>query len=156
MTHPHLKSLDVEIVSSGDDILPPSGHVQLSLLDVSHEDAGAVSLAELRLRCAGRMPINLQLSYDLRLVDPSRSYALAVRIEQQGQLLYINTSQHSIKLDKPLGKVQVMVEKVGAVSEGIQGGNLDPSVTNGIHGGNLDASVTNGIHGGNLTPGNGK
>ncbi|MNH26537.1 hypothetical protein D3C79_865980 [compost metagenome] len=79
-----------------------------------------------------------------------------MRIEQQGQLHYVNTRQHPIELHKPLGKIQVTVEKVGAVSEGTQGGNLDPSVTNGIHGGNLDPSVTDGIHGGNLTPGNGK
>ncbi|MFF7063154.1 YbaY family lipoprotein [Pseudomonas sp. NPDC008258] len=107
-----MKSLNVEIVSSGDSTLPPSGLVELSLLDVSTADARSVSLAELRLRCGGLMPINLQLTFDSSLIDPDRSYALAVRIEKDGQLHYINSSRHPIAPGSVSGTQRVTVDPI--------------------------------------------
>ncbi|NIF29687.1 hypothetical protein F3J44_25395 [Pantoea sp. Tr-811] len=136
-----MKSLDVEIVSSDDNTLPASGLVQLSLLDVSLADGPSVSLAELRLRCAGRFPVRLQLTFDSSQIDPRHSYSLAVRIEQDGQLLYINTSQHPVDLQSVTGSQQVTVDKIDSNDEGYFCGTVEE----GIHGGNL----TDGIHGGN-------
>ncbi|QHG66644.1 YbaY family lipoprotein [Pseudomonas putida] len=119
-----LKSFNVEIVSSGDNTLPRSGQVQLSLHDVSIADAPAISLAEMRLRCGGLMPINLQLTFDDKQIDPRRSYALGVRIEKDGQLLYINTSHHPIEPDTVSGTQRVTVDKVGTWVDGIHHGNL--------------------------------
>ncbi|MGJ7549246.1 YbaY family lipoprotein [Pseudomonas alloputida] len=130
-----MKTFNVEIVSSGDNVLPPSGQVQLSLLDVSLADAPAISLAELRLRCGGLMPINLQLTFDSSQIDPRHSYALSARVEKDGQLLYINTSHHPIKPDTVFGTQRVTVDKVATNVDGIHGGNLPASLT-GIHGGN--------------------
>ncbi|MNJ61550.1 hypothetical protein D3C77_573440 [compost metagenome] len=107
-----MKSFNVEIVSSGDNTLPPSGQVRLRLLDVSLADAPAVSLAELRLRCGGVMPINLPLTFDSSLITPRHDYALAVRIEKDGQLHYINTSRHPIDLGTVSGTQQVTVDQV--------------------------------------------
>ncbi|MGE7993272.1 YbaY family lipoprotein [Pseudomonas sp. NPDC089554] len=127
-----LKSFDVEIVASGDDTLTPSALVVLSLLDISLADAPAISLAELRLRCGGRMPINLQLNFDLSQIDPRHTYTLAAQIEKDGQLLYINTTHHLVDLNTLVERQRVTVEKLPAGVEGIHGGNL----TEGIHGGN--------------------
>ncbi|QXH50408.1 YbaY family lipoprotein [Pseudomonas fakonensis] len=107
-----LKSFDVEIVSSGDNQLPASGEVQLSLLDVSMADAPAISHAELRLRCAGVLPITLQLTFDSSQIDPSRDYALGVSIEQDGRLQYINTYHHAIQPGTMTGTQRVTVDKV--------------------------------------------
>ena len=122
---PNMKSVDVEIVSSGDITLPASGLVKLSLLDVSLADAPSVTLTELRLRCSGKMPICMPLSFDNSQIDPRRSYSLAVRIENnEGRLLYINTSTHTIKPDTVFGIQRVTVDKVDPETDGIHGGNL--------------------------------
>ncbi|MFJ4442119.1 YbaY family lipoprotein [Pseudomonas sp. NPDC089422] len=107
-----MKSIDVEIVSSGDGALPAAAQVQLSLLDVSLADAPSVSLAEVQLRCGGTMPIRLQLNFDDSEIDSHRSYSLAVRIEKDGQLLYINTSSHPIKPKTELDTQRVIVDKI--------------------------------------------
>ncbi|MBT9234755.1 YbaY family lipoprotein [Pseudomonas inefficax] len=109
-----MKSFNVEIVSSGDNTLPPSGLVKLSLIDVSMADAPAISLAELRLRCGGLMPINLPLTFDSSLIDPRRSYALAVRIEKDDRLHYINTSRHSIEPGTVSGTQRVTVDQIAS------------------------------------------
>jgi len=119
-----LKSFNVEIVSSSDNRLPPSGQVQLSLLDVSLADAPAVSQAELRLRCGGVMPINLQLAFDSSLIDPRRTYAWSVRIEKDGKLHFINTSRHPIDPYRVFGTQRVVVDSVAGAVEGMHGGNL--------------------------------
>jgi len=118
-----MKTFDVEIVSSGDAALPPSGQVQLSLLDVSLADAPAISIADSRLRCAGLMPINLQLTFDSSQIDPRHSYVLSVRIEKDGQLLYTNTTHHPIKPDTVLGTQRVTVDKIATGDGGVYGGN---------------------------------
>ncbi|BDM21323.1 YbaY family lipoprotein [Pseudomonas sp. LRP2-20] len=118
-----MKTFDVEIVSSGDSTLPPSGQVQLSLLDVSLADAPAISLADLRLHCGGLMPINLQLTFDSSQIDPRHRYALSVRIEKDGQLLYINTRHHPIKPDTALGTQRVTVDKIATGDDGKHGSN---------------------------------
>ncbi|WP_338746292.1 YbaY family lipoprotein [Pseudomonas putida] len=107
-----IKSFNVEIVSSGDSTLPPSGQVRLSLLDVSLADSPAVSLAELRLRCSGLMPIHLQMTFDSSLIDPRHDYALAVRIEKDGQLHYMSTSRHPIEPHTLNGIQRVTVDQV--------------------------------------------
>lgn len=107
-----MKTLDVEIVSSGDNTLAPSGLVELKLIDISKADARSISLAELRLRCGGLMPIKLPLTFDTSLIDPRRSYALAVRIEIDGQLRYITTSRHSIEPATVSGTQRVTVDQI--------------------------------------------
>lgn len=107
-----MKTLDVEIVSSCDNTLAPSGLVELRLIDITKVDARSISLAELRLRCGGLMPINLPLTFDTSIIDPSRSYALAVRIEVDGKLRYINTSRHSIEPATVSGTQRVTVDPV--------------------------------------------
>ena len=109
-----MKTLDVEIVSSGVNTLEPYGLVKLQLIDVSKADAPSISLAKLRLRCGGKMPINLSLTFDTSLIDPRRSYALAARIEIDGQLRYINKNRHSIEPATVSGTQRVTVDPVTA------------------------------------------
>ncbi|AXM98255.1 YbaY family lipoprotein [Pseudomonas plecoglossicida] len=122
MSDASIQSLSIEIVASSDGTLPPSALVQVSLDDVSRADASAICNAQLRLRCGGTMPINLRLNYDSLQIDPRHTYAVAVRIEQDGQLRYINTRAHEVELDKVKGKVRVIVDKIDSMSDGIHGG----------------------------------
>ncbi|WP_449434562.1 YbaY family lipoprotein [Pseudomonas putida] len=126
-----MKTLNVEIVSSSDNTLPASGLVKLSLADVSLADAPSITVAELHLRCAGLMPINLQLSYDPSQIDSRHTYALQASITQDDCLLYSNTTAHHVALDKVFGPLKVTVDKVHPVA-GIHGDNS----VEGIHGGN--------------------
>ena len=119
-----LKSINVEIDSPIERMLPPSGLVKLSLRDVSLADAPAIEVAELRLRCGGLMPIQLQLTFDSSQIDPRRSYSLAVRIERDGTLEYITTRTHPIKPDTVFGTQRVVVDKVAMQMDGLHGGNL--------------------------------
>lgn len=67
--------------------------------------------AELRLQCAGVMPIKLQLACDLSQLDPARQlHALAVRIEQNGQLQFINTTHHAVNPTPLSGTERVVVD----------------------------------------------
>ncbi|MFJ4429723.1 YbaY family lipoprotein [Pseudomonas sp. NPDC089395] len=125
MSDTSIQSLNIEIVASNDGTLPPSALVQVSLEDVSMLDAPAICHAQLRLRCAGTMPINLHLNYDSRQIDPRNTYALMVRIEQDGQLLYINSSSHVVEPDKVKGTVRVTVDKIDSMSDEIHDGNWD-------------------------------
>ncbi|BBH44660.1 YbaY family lipoprotein [Pseudomonas sp. KU43P] len=118
MNDTSIQSLDIEIVASSDGTVPPSGLVQVSLDDVSLADAPAICHAQLRLRCAGAMPINLRLNYDSQQIVPRHTYALSARIEQDGRLLYINTLKHEVELDKVTGKVRVTVDKIASMTDG--------------------------------------
>ncbi len=118
-----IKSFNVEITSSGNNTLPASGLVKLRLLDVSLQDAPAISIAEMQLRCGGVMPINVQLSFDSRQVKQGHFYALAARIEDGDRLLYINTNQYLINLNELPGTERVTVEDVRTSTAGIHGGN---------------------------------
>ncbi|MFK3775072.1 YbaY family lipoprotein [Pseudomonas sp. NPDC089406] len=109
---PHLKSFNVEIVSSGDNQLPACAEVQLSLLDVSMADAPAISHAELRLRCAGVLPITLQLTFDSSQIDPSRDYALSASIENDGKLHFINTYHHCVEPGTAAATQRVTVDNI--------------------------------------------
>ncbi|MEW2971325.1 YbaY family lipoprotein [Pseudomonas juntendi] len=68
--------------------------------------------AELRLQCAGVLPIKLQLACDLSQLDPRGSYVLAVRIEQNGQLQFINTTHHAVNPHTLSGTERVVVDNV--------------------------------------------
>ncbi|HGA2320529.1 TPA: YbaY family lipoprotein [Pseudomonas putida] len=121
---PQIKSIDVEIVSSGDTNLDPASQVQLSLLDVSLADAQAITIADARIRCGGSLPISMRLNFDSCRIDECHSYALSVRIEKDGKLVYINTSRHPINPNTVFGTQRVTVDKIVAIADGIHGGNL--------------------------------
>ncbi|KHL72152.1 hypothetical protein PpSQ1_22495 [Pseudomonas putida] len=119
---PKIKSLTVEIITSDSTTPPPYGLVTLSLLDVSLADASATPVSELYLRWGTGFPITLQLPFDWSQIDQKNDYAIAARIENEGQLLYTSTSHYPVKAG--IGTYQVSVNKLGPQTEGIHGGNL--------------------------------
>ena len=119
---PTIKSLTAEIITSDSTTPPPYGQVRLSLLDVSLADAPATPVSELVLRWGTGFPITLQLPFDWSQVDEKHDYALAARIEHDGQLLYTSTSHYPVKAG--ISTYQVSVDKLPPRTEGIHGGNL--------------------------------
>ncbi|WP_082432365.1 YbaY family lipoprotein [Pseudomonas sp. NBRC 111124] len=119
---PKIKSLTVEIICSDSNTPPSNGQVKLSLLDVSLADAPATVVSELCLRWGTGFPITLPLPFDWSQIDQKHDYAIAARIEHDGELMYINTSRYPVKAG--ITTYQVAVDKVRPSTDGIHGGNL--------------------------------
>jgi putative lipoprotein len=77
--------------------LPPTAVVHVRLLDVSRADAPAVLIAEQVIRPAGRqVPFEFTLAYDESRILPAHTYAVQVRIEDGGTLLFISDTMHPV------------------------------------------------------------
>ena len=93
--------------------LTPDAVVTVKLADVSLQDVAAVIITEQVIHPAGKqVPFAFQLDYDPAEIDPAHTYAVQVRIEDGGRLMFINTSAyHVITRDNPT-EVDVMVDMV--------------------------------------------
>jgi putative lipoprotein len=77
--------------------LPPTAVVKLQLVDVSRADALAVVLGEQLIETAGRqVPFEFVIPYDPARIDERMSYAVQVRIEAGGRLLFINDQRYAV------------------------------------------------------------
>ena len=92
-------SLDGEVFYLQRIALPPTATLNVSLQDVSLMDAPAVTLATQSGPVNGQVPLPFHLSYDPAQVKPGHRYAVSARIELDGELLFINTEHHGVKLD---------------------------------------------------------
>lgn len=92
--------------------LPPTASVSVKLVDVSLADTAAPSLGEFRKQPAGQVPIAFSISFNAALIQPNHTYALSVRIEDQGQLLFINAARVAVLTGgNPKDKVTVLLQK---------------------------------------------
>jgi putative lipoprotein len=93
--------------------LPPSAVVTVQLVDVSLADAPAVLIAEQVIPTQGRqVPFEFALAYDASHIQPSHTYAVQVRIEDGGKLLFISdTANHVITRDAP-GQLDIVVRRI--------------------------------------------
>lgn len=92
-------SLDGEVFYLQRIALPPSAILSVSLRDVSLADAPATVLDEQSGPVKGQVPLPFHLSYDPAQVKPGHRYAVNARIEVDGQLMFITTEQHTVRLD---------------------------------------------------------
>ncbi|SFM28578.1 YbaY family lipoprotein [Variovorax sp. OV329] len=77
--------------------VPPDATVTVRLQDVSRMDAPAVVMSEQRFTTDGRQPpLPFELAVDAAKVDPNRRYTVAARVEQGGQLLFINDTAYPV------------------------------------------------------------
>lgn len=77
--------------------VPPDATVTVRLQDVSRMDAPAVVMAEQTIATEGRQPpYPFELSVDAARVDPGMRYAVSARVEQKGQLLFINDTAYPV------------------------------------------------------------
>jgi putative lipoprotein len=113
-------------------MLPPDSEIHVILEDVSRMDVAATAIAETDLRPEGGPPYAFSLRYDPARIQPNRRYAMRVRIEADGQLMFISTEYTPAFSQAPGGTVDIMVSRVRP--------NRD---SRGVHQPGTDASLSN-------------
>lgn len=98
-TPPTQSSLEGEVFYLQRIALPPTATLNVSLQDVSLADAPAVTLASQAGPVKGNVPLPFHLTYDPAQIKSGHRYAVSARIELNGQLLFINTTQQTVSLD---------------------------------------------------------
>lgn len=93
--------------------LPADAVVIVKVEDVSRADAPAITIAEQTIKHPKNFPIPFEVKYDPAQIDPRYSYALRVRIESEGKLIFINTSRYAVITRDSPTQVEVAVDKVG-------------------------------------------
>jgi putative lipoprotein len=95
--------------------LPPTAVVTVRLVDVSRADAPSPVLAEQTIPTAGRqVPLSFALGYNPAAIVPAHTYAIQVRIENAGQLLFISDTHHPVITRDQPRHVDVIVRRVAA------------------------------------------
>lgn len=80
--------------------LPAQAKVSVTLNDVSLADAPAVVIDRQEITANGKqVPIIFTLTYDPTQLIAGHTYSVGARIELDGQLMFINTEHHGVKLD---------------------------------------------------------
>lgn len=98
--------------------LPPTAVVTVRLVDVSLADAPSPVLAEQTIPTTGRqVPFSFALAYDPAAIVPAHTYAIQVRIENAGQLLYISDTQHPVVTRDHPRHVDVVVRRVATPAQ---------------------------------------
>lgn len=93
-------------------MLPPTARISVTLEDVSRMDVAATILDKQTISAQGGPPYKLTLSYDANKINPQMRYALRGRIEQNGQLLFTNTS-FIPAFEKTGQPISILVHSVG-------------------------------------------
>ncbi len=94
--------------------LSPRAVVKIQLQDVSLMDVAAKVIASTTLDKPGQVPIRFTLPYDARQIEPRHRYAMQVRIEENDQLLFINTQSYEVLETPDKNQVEIWVEPVSA------------------------------------------
>lgn len=91
--------------------LPPNAVVTVQLRDTSRQDVAAITLDEQRIELEGdQLPVPYILEYDEAEIEDTNTYTVFVRIEADGELLYItDTAYPVITRDAPTEDVEVIV-----------------------------------------------
>jgi putative lipoprotein len=77
--------------------LPPTAVLHVQLADVSRADAPAIVIGERFIETGGRqVPIPFEIPYDPAKIDPRMTYAVQARIEDRGQLLFVNDRHYAV------------------------------------------------------------
>lgn len=93
--------------------LPPTADVIVKLADVSRADAPAELIGQQVIRADGRqVPFAFAIDYDDARLVPSHTYAVQVRIEDGGKLLFISDQMHPVLTRGAPSSVDVVVRRV--------------------------------------------
>jgi len=93
--------------------LPPTAVVTVRLVDVSLADAPSVLVAEQVIRTEGQqVPCEFALDYDASRILPSHTYAVQVRIEDGGKLLFISDTMNPVITRSAPTRVDIVVRRI--------------------------------------------
>ncbi len=88
--------------------------VTVQLVDVSLADAPATVLAKQTITTTSQVPIPFTLDYNSADIQANHRYAVQARIEVDGQLEWITTTNHAVLTNgAPTDTIEVIVEQVG-------------------------------------------
>ena len=93
-------------------MLPPSAMLTVRLTDVSKQDVAGMVVAE-QVISPVVVPAGFSLGYDPGTIDSAHTYVIQARIEDQGQLRFINMEQFQVLTrGNPMDSVEVLVKGV--------------------------------------------
>lgn len=93
--------------------LPPTAVVIVRLVDVSLADAPSVLVTEQVIRAEGRqVPFEFALGYDPSHILPSHTYAVQVRIEDRGKLLFISDKMNPVITRDAPARVDIVLRRI--------------------------------------------
>jgi len=106
------------LISNDASVLPYGSQIIVTIRDVSLQDVAAAPLNSFILYGSYRFPIAYEIPYSLAQIQQDsntiRQYAIQARIEKDGQLLYINDQQISVRLNPPpINPINIVMQKVG-------------------------------------------
>jgi putative lipoprotein len=97
--------------------LPPTASIKVSLVDVSRADAPSTTIGEQVIQAGGKQPpFAFEIAYDPAKIEERNSYAVQVRIEDGGKLLFISDTRHSVITRGAPTNVDIVVRQVGGPS----------------------------------------
>ena len=99
--------------------LPFGSQIVVTLADVALQDVAARPLNTVVLSGSYRFPIPFEVPYSLAQIQSevnfAQQYAIQVRIEKDGQLLYINDQRVSVQLNPPpINPVNIILKRVSS------------------------------------------
>ena len=98
--------------------LPPTAVIKVRLVDVSRADAPSELLAEEAIVAAGRqVPFAFELAYEPAAIRAAHTYAVQVRIEEDGRLLFISDTRHPVITRDHPSHVDIVVRRVAAPAQ---------------------------------------
>ena len=93
--------------------LPPTAVVIVRLVDVSLADAPSVLVTEQVIRTEGlQVPFEFALGYDPSHILPSHTYAVQVRIEDRGKLLFISDKMNPVITRDAPARVDIVLRRI--------------------------------------------
>ena len=94
--------------------LPPTAVIKVQLVDVSRADAKAIVLGEQIIEAKGKqVPFAFEIPYDPATIEANHTYAVQARIEDGGQLRFINDQRYAVITRGAPTKVDMVLKSVG-------------------------------------------
>ena len=113
------------IITQNQVELPSGAMVSVQLQDTSRADAPAIVLGEQIIQSPEQFPISFEVEYDPAKIDERNVYSMRVRIEDEGKLIFINTTSHYVITRGFPTELEVKVDYTGAGAPTISAGLED-------------------------------
>ena len=96
--------------------LSPDAVVEVKLSDVSLMDVSSITIEEQVILNPGQVPIDFEIEYDPDEIDERFTYAIQVRIMENGRLLFINDTAYDVITRNNPDHVDIVLVRVGGSS----------------------------------------
>ena len=111
------------LLSDDPSPLPYGSQIIVTLADVSLQDAPSRPVNTFVLSGSFRFPISYEIPYSMSQLPADnrfgRQYAIQVRIEKDGQLLFINDQRVSVQLaSTPIESINIFLRRVYSLPQG--------------------------------------